>query len=85
MERIEIFFPFKKISTILQSYQHYILERSFSERGGGAASNYNARDKSCIKSFAFLTPLIILMNTSLKCINKVKKILPYICTGGNNL
>ena len=61
MERIEIFFPFKKISTILQSYQHYILERSFSERGGGggeggAASNYNARDKSCIKSFAFLTP-----------------------------
>ena len=35
MERIEIFFPFKKISTILQSYQHYILERSFSERGGG--------------------------------------------------
>ena len=35
MERIEIFFSFKKISTILQSYQHYILERSFSERGGG--------------------------------------------------
>lgn len=34
MERIEIFFPFKKISTILQSYQHYILERSLSERGG---------------------------------------------------
>lgn len=30
-----IFFPFKKISTILQSYQHYILKRSFSKRGGG--------------------------------------------------
>lgn len=64
MERIEIFFPFKKISTILQSYQHYILERSFSERGGGggggeggAASNYNARDKSCIKSFAFFNSM----------------------------
>lgn len=30
-----IFSPFKKISTILQSYQHYILKRSFSKRGGG--------------------------------------------------
>lgn len=25
------------------------------------------------------------MNAPLKCINKVKKILPYICTSGNNL